>query len=306
MFDKVAVLYIYTETPLHAGSGSRLATIDLPIQRERITDYPLIQGSSLKGVWRSAARQKAGNGRIAAVFGPERIAEPTDAYAGALTLTDARLLLFPVRSLVAGFAWVTSALALERLRRDLALAGQMPYWQVPTPPARAALVTPSSQLLVDGRLVLEDFDFPVEKSDALGQIAKWLAENALPQSEEYLFWRSKLPTALALLPDEEFGHFLRHATEVTARIRLKAPKNVEEGPWYEEALPAESLLYSLLLAGKPRGGDADGLDSGTAVIGFLQGLGLERLQMGGDETTGRGIVSVRIAVSGQEASHGAG
>lgn len=294
MYDTVAVLYIYAETPLHAGSGSRLATIDLPIQRERITDYPMVQGSSLKGVWRSAARRKVGNRRVLAVFGPESIAGSEEAYAGALTLTDARLLLFPVRSLVAGFAWVTSALALERLRRDLALAGRMPGWQVPLPSNGIALVTPSSQLLVDGQLVLEDFDFPAEKNDVLDQIAQWLAQEALPPDAEYQYWREKLPTALALLPDEGFGHFLRHATEVVARIRLKEGTKSVDSLWYEEALPAESLLYSLLLAGKPRGGNADGLDSGAAVIDFLRDLGRERLQMGGDETTGRGIVRVRI------------
>ncbi len=35
-------LYLYTETPLHAGAGSGLSSIDLPIQRERTTQYPMI------------------------------------------------------------------------------------------------------------------------------------------------------------------------------------------------------------------------------------------------------------------------
>ncbi len=37
-----STLYLYTETPLHAGVGSGLSSIDLPIQRERTTQYPMI------------------------------------------------------------------------------------------------------------------------------------------------------------------------------------------------------------------------------------------------------------------------
>ncbi len=121
MFAEAALMWFYTETPLHAGTGVRLGTVDLPIQRERYTDYPLIQGSSLKGALRSAAVAKLGSkdDRIACVFGPERITSPEEAYAGAVTLTDARLVLFPVRSLVAGFTWVTSALALHLPRSPI-------------------------------------------------------------------------------------------------------------------------------------------------------------------------------------------
>mgnify|MGYP000669322062 CR=1 FL=1 len=37
MFQATNLLFIYVETPLHAGSGRGLGSVDLPIQRERIT-----------------------------------------------------------------------------------------------------------------------------------------------------------------------------------------------------------------------------------------------------------------------------
>ena len=37
-----SMLFLYVETPLHAGSGRGLGTVDLPIQRERATGYPMI------------------------------------------------------------------------------------------------------------------------------------------------------------------------------------------------------------------------------------------------------------------------
>ena len=55
MITDTTMLYLYVETPLHAGVGSGLSSIDLPIQRERTTQYPMIQGSGIKGKLRATA-----------------------------------------------------------------------------------------------------------------------------------------------------------------------------------------------------------------------------------------------------------
>jgi CRISPR type III-B/RAMP module RAMP protein Cmr4 len=55
MFQAACMLYVYAETPLHAGSGRGLGGVDLPIQRERVTGYPIVQASSLKGKLRAEA-----------------------------------------------------------------------------------------------------------------------------------------------------------------------------------------------------------------------------------------------------------
>src|SRR5438132_14052376 len=55
MITETTMLYLYVETPLHAGVGSGLSSIDLPIQRERTTQYPMIQGSGIKGKLRATA-----------------------------------------------------------------------------------------------------------------------------------------------------------------------------------------------------------------------------------------------------------
>ena len=56
MFEAAAMVYVYVETPLRAGSGRSLGAIDLPLQRERLTGYPIVQASSLKGRLRAEAR----------------------------------------------------------------------------------------------------------------------------------------------------------------------------------------------------------------------------------------------------------
>ena len=54
MYKKAIPFFLICETPLHAGSGSDLGVIDLPIQRERHTTFPKIESSSLKGSLREA------------------------------------------------------------------------------------------------------------------------------------------------------------------------------------------------------------------------------------------------------------
>src|SRR6266581_2152289 len=82
MITAKKTLYLYVETPLHAGVGSGLSSIDLPIQRERTTQYPMIQGSGIKGKLRSVAEDTLPEEKVRIMFGPKT----TDAadHAGAL------------------------------------------------------------------------------------------------------------------------------------------------------------------------------------------------------------------------------
>jgi CRISPR-associated protein Cmr4 len=55
MFKKSKLFFIIAETPLHPGSGGEVTgLVDLPIQRERHTNFPKIEASGLKGCIREA------------------------------------------------------------------------------------------------------------------------------------------------------------------------------------------------------------------------------------------------------------
>ncbi len=123
MFKKGKLMFIYSESPVHAGAGEGIGAIDLPIQRERVTNWPAIYGTGIKGALRECFAEDDPD--TAAVFGPLSTAD--GGSAGALSVGDAKLLLFPVRSLKGTFAYITCPLALKRLNRDIqaleALAG---------------------------------------------------------------------------------------------------------------------------------------------------------------------------------------
>lgn len=58
MFKEAKPLFLICETPLHAGSGDELGVIDLPIQREKHTNFPKVEASSLKGALRESFESK--------------------------------------------------------------------------------------------------------------------------------------------------------------------------------------------------------------------------------------------------------
>ncbi|MGC9400645.1 MAG: type III-B CRISPR module RAMP protein Cmr4 [Anaerolineae bacterium] len=289
MFEAKTMLYVYVETPLHAGSGRALGNVDLPIQRERVTGYPIVQASSLKGHLRAAAE---GMPYFEAVFGPDT--ENADKHAGAFSPGDAKILLFPVRSLAGVFAWTTSVEVLQRFQRDAAMAGIEPNWSTPEAPGVGEALISSEDLKAGGKVVLEEFTFTPKTDQDVSQIGQWLAENALPQTDEYGYWRKELPKRLVILPNDDFRDFVTFSTEVATRIKLNPKtKTVDEGPWTEEYLPTDTLLYAPLMAtpARKKGTELHGQE----VLQAVRDLNLTRVQLGGNETVGRGSVYLRMA-----------
>ncbi len=303
MFDRAAIIYLYVETPLHAGSGTSLGIVDLPIQRERTTGYPIVQASGLKGCLRDAVSNMKPQ-KVELVFGPDT--QRASEHAGAISVGDARILLFPVRSLSGVFAWVTSKDVLARFRRDAQMAGVSLNWTETGPETDGeALVSSKKALVKDDCIVLEEFSFKAKEHTTAKEIAEWLAQNALPACEEYDYWRKALPQRLVILPENAFRDFTLFSTEVVSRIRLDdETKTVARGAlWSEEHLPSDTLLYALLFASKPRANSPPSdLQDAASVLKFVTDrIDGKRLQLGGDATVGRGFVKVRIS----EGSHGA-
>src|SRR3989338_10220954 len=175
MFKKARVMFIYTETSLHAGSGTSLGVIDLPIQREKYTDYPVLQASGIKGAVRDwiETNNKNEEQKISLIFGPDTIGGGGEAFTGAATFTDGRLLLFPVRSMKGVFAYTTSCFALNRLKRDLTMAKVAnAVWKVPTEPQGDQVFgVQVNSLCEDGKVLLEEYTFDFQNNSDVKAIA---------------------------------------------------------------------------------------------------------------------------------------
>lgn len=293
--------FLYAETPLHPGTGSHLGAVDLPVQRERHTGYPTIQGSSLKGVFRSLSADAGWQTReIEAIFGPDT--QRADKHAGCLSFTDARILLFPVRALGAVFAWTTCPEVVERLRKDLVHAGthSLPALSNQSVNDENVLVPPNSSLIEgkknDGAIVLEEFSYSAKVSEEMKKLGDWLGRNLFGDDLVFNFWKTKLSTDLVLLPGGEFCEFTKTATEVVTRVRLLPDRKTVQpgGLWTEEHVPSDSAFYGLVLIQAPMAEIKQADWNENWVAAKLKVFDGQRIQIGGDETTGRGFAVVRF------------
>jgi CRISPR-associated protein Cmr4 len=306
MRDPGSLVFLYAETPLHAGSGTALGAVDLPIQRERMSGLPMVQGSGIKGAWREQLNGDSSNDERLALFGREpprsNAEDKTDDFAGAMSLLDARLLLLPVRTVWGGFAWVTSPLVLQRLARDLDVLDEpAPSWSSLSVSAGAARVGTKSAVVKGSSFIVEDLEYDAAPHPEVDALASWLAKDALPQTDAYGPFRDRLAGQLAVVHDDELRFLTEHATEVVARIRISADTGtVEKGAlWSEESLPAESLLWTLALFSDERG-KKENRRKAADLRDRFHALAQQRsrIRLGGDRTTGRGIVGVRVRAGG--------
>ncbi len=267
-------IWLKTLTSLHAGCGSAMGAIDLPVQREKHTAWPLIPASSLKGVFRDAERQRtdADEKREARLYGSE---DRTALTAGALCFTDARLLLFPVRSLIGTYAYLTCPMAVSRWVRDSRMVGGTAV--------AAELKVKEGEILVAAGSILKD------------QQSVILEEFRLAAREQDFAWATFLDAEdrkrLAVVTDDQFTWFCEYATETVARIGLeKGTKTVKDGAlFYQELVPSEALFYLLVSALPTQRKDLQV----SAEQNLKEFWHPEYLQVGGDETTGRGLCHVR-------------
>jgi CRISPR-associated protein Cmr4 len=242
---------------------------------------------------------RQGKDPVSLVFGPENGSE----YASSVSFGDARILLFPVKSAKGVFAWVTCPLVFNRFLIEMSRAGYagLPN-QLTKDNDKAGIERHGELELIGQKILLEENVFEISEnlSVSMKGLGEWVAGNLLPRGEEYKFWRDSVPSRLIILPDDDFKYFVKHSTEVNARIKLSEKKTTDNGGnlFYEENLPPESLLYAPVFASRPRGPLDPELKDADSVVRYLKALDGKRMQLGGDETVGRGIMNVRMPEQG--------
>lgn len=286
---KAKLLFLQALSPLHAGTGQGVGAIDLPIAREKATGIPIVPGSTLKGVLRSNCVDDDLKIRV---FGPET--ENASAHAGSAQFSDLRLLFLPVRSLAGTFAWVTSPLLLRRFQRDCEMANTSIPNDIPSVGKKEACLVSSSnsQLIIEiehqaNQVVLEDLRLTCQEDKSLRDLLDWLKIHIFGTNTS---WQAMFTERVCLVHDDVLSFLLDTATEITARIRLKEKeKTVAHGAlWYEEALPAESILSGLMVVQEIRANQKE-------AVAAITKLAASPLQVGGSATVGRGLCRIHLA-----------
>lgn len=278
------LLFVHAMSPLHAGTGQGIGVIDLPIAREKATNLPYLPGSSLKGALRAACEDPKAKEKL---FGPDT-ANASD-FAGTLQFSDQSLLLLPVRSMAGTFAYLTCPWVLLRLGQDAKAIGRQDLPALPAAPKKDQIkVTLGSALKWNQTVVLEDLDLKADEDELLTRWAKWLGDRLFLGDADAA---AALGSRLAVVHDDVFNYLAEQGTEVVARVKIQDDKKTVQkgGLWYEESLPAESVLYGMVLADSVRQRETvvPAAEALGEMRGMVQQLGV--LQLGGKATVGRGI-----------------
>jgi CRISPR-associated protein Cmr4 len=252
---KTQILGMLAETFIHPGTGQSVGAIDLPVAREAATSYPFIAGSSLKGAIRDTFENHKGKEEAENIFGKQD-------NAGGVMVSDARLLLLPVRSLSSSYKWLTCPHLLERFSRDMKRGNQETSLSLTID--RKKVLTKGS-----GKLFLEERSF---------EFAEKVPENIL-EAIKPLFGASpaanRLADQLAIIHDDDFSYFARYGLAIQARNVLNE-KKTSDNLWYEETIPPDTLMYSVLV------------ERNDGTLSKIKEAISDYLQVGGNETVGQG------------------
>lgn len=277
-------------TSVRVGEGRALGAVDLPVQRERHTGWPVIAGSTIKGALRERARflglADEHRARWLDVFGREHpdAGNPHPGgmrESGRVRFAPAVLLALPLRSVTGTFILATSPLALSRFAR----AAGMDDAAIPQPaspeamrviPASAdRLGTAVSSAHGNARLAgVEEAVLLVQEDVATANWAAFLGEFFDPRWEP-----SAIFEHLAVVHDEVFDFACRYWTAVRTRNAIDPKKGiVEEGKLFTvESLPPETLLWTLVSGLEPEDDEVLPARGETWWVGGHRQVGLGRV-----------------------------
>lgn len=308
--------FMHCISPVHIGAGQGVGIIDLPMMRERITEWPFIPGSSVKGVQRdyytrqmNTNPQKITQAWIDTAFGKAH--DENESNAGAVVFSDSRLFAFPVASQYGTFAYVTCPLVIQRFLRDLSAAGLSENHNDRNPDKYEdmlnwvnGLISDEVQAIVtnfnknkdsDGIIYLDEFECrsKYEKDSIFDRCMEVLSKQIFSDPLSQKMFKERV----VMVSDDAFQYFVTMCCEVVTRIRMDDEKKiVKKGHlWTEEYLPVESILYGIVWCDNLRS------SSGYSEANILRDLeGETQLQIGGNASVGKGRVRFRIPEGGGE------
>jgi len=277
-------LYLITaQTNLHVGSGdTEYGIIDRLIQRDPLTGYPFISGSSLKGALRQFFDNQWGenDSKLEAVFGKDtkRRGDNGQNEAGKFSFFDAYLLSLPVRSDKIAYFNVTSPALLNGLIETATLLDFPIKHKEEIESVENALVNGTKAIhFVEGveKAKLENSEIEATKSEKNHTLEATLGKNLVIVANNV--------AATNGFPNDLFGVLCDDF-----HLPVMARNNLENGQsqnlWYEQVLPRQTRFFCSVIYPSNQQGVFDAFhklltDTKTIVqIGANASIGYGRCQ----------------------------
>ncbi|AYD40245.1 type III-B CRISPR module RAMP protein Cmr4 [Clostridium fermenticellae] len=282
MFNNVTPIAIRAITPIHAGIGRNLGLIDMPIQKEKHTGIPKIEGSTIKGCMKEQHRIKNGKNTYK-LFG----GEDDDKNAGIIGFTDARLLFYPIPTLKGIFAYVTCPYLLNRYFEDISLIPEECDKNVEDENSKYEKITDGKCVILkeindqedkkeNKKIILDEYSFEIEKNKEISN--KFDLKKFDLKNDKYI----------VVISDNDFVEIITLCKEIITRNRIDESTGTvtERALFVEEYLPSEAILYTLMLQNSI-------VDKENLYDNYKNNLP-KITQIGGNTTIGKGIVKMKI------------
>ncbi len=298
-------------TPMHVGAGEGLGYIDLPIEREAHTDFPLVQSTAIKGairtleILRIAKKLDEKKKQELRDFAKDQLNIKEVDKLGKATLIerilenvkDDKLQNAPnsIKSILNDINNLANKLGKKDKEGNLSFVeARILFFPVKSLRGIFALVTCP--------YVLERFRKDTGVNISLPESPKFeseciVREDSIVTANDQLVLEEFVLTAktkniqiedqslstiidlkrVAVVHDDLFSHIVKNYTEVQTHIKVDIEKGtVEEGAlWTEEYVPAEAIFYFKVIS-----------KNGSFIT--IPNI----LQIGGNSSTGKGIVEV--------------
>lgn len=250
---------------LHVGSGEGdFSVVDKQVQRDPVTNLPVIHASGIKGALREAMEYAAkGNAAQASlitdIFGADPKRKDGKIKQGLNNFFDGKLLALPIRSSHNFFYMATCPLLLQAFIADLETFS-------PGHSLIAALKTLADVTVSNGA--------PQYFGTAAGSIAleDWTATH---NTSSVAAFSSLFGERVALLHNDDFGKL---ANELPIIARNYLENGISRNLWYEEVVPREARFFTMI----SRHQDKDELNTFLTTSKHL-------VQVGANATVGYGL-----------------
>ncbi len=320
MFKETRIFFMIAETSIHAGSGESYGAVDLPLQRDVVKNLPIIQASGVKGSLRDYLEFCLGNQEnekkevfkknIEVLLGPEEGSE----YSSSISITEAKVLFFPVKSLYGVFCYITSPMVLsEFFRNQYLIENNIIINELNNLFLRydECIICKENDLISkNNEVIINDYLLKVNDSRSLNNLiineevlGEFFKNKIFPNNKEYEYWKNNFNKRVVIVNDNFFRDVVNLSTEIVTRNKINDDTGVVDdkagGLWDEENLPSDTILYSTVFVSNPyynkENNKNDIIKKATDGIKFLiDNLNKKRIQIGGHKTIGKGFVFINF------------
>jgi CRISPR-associated protein Cmr4 len=253
---------------MHVGSGeANYGVVDNLVQRDPITEIPIIHSSSLKGALREHFKDEWKNGvglvKLNYVFGTDPIRNGGETEVGYYKFFDANLIVLPVRSNIKPFFRSTSKFLLDEINQK---AKELGLSSFDMNPFNGNDVIKGNPKVLNGNNDCYLEDFKAQSGLSLkASVTSNLGENS------------------ALFHEDDFKELSKHLP-VIARNRLENGES--KNLWYEEVVPRESRF--VFFVSKPKENETVLYESEFDIK-----IQNEVIQIGGNASIGYGYTKIK-------------